>query len=202
MRPFSVITAALLTACFAPALSYADGMPSARPGCHCLRPVRHVVRHARYRVRHARPMVAVAPPPLPEQPYNPLLPSTWDSDYDRAMVLHYRSPPVAGLYYQEPGFAATPDVAGIQPYRVPANGTVYQYDGMVGEYVQLSQWDAARALPPGPPPAAAAPPTPPSEARPTAMPVSLSPSGNAPVAPAPGSAGPAAPPPFPPTFPR
>jgi hypothetical protein len=153
MRPFNLIAAALLLACAAPAVGQADGMP-ASPGCHCLRPVHHVVRHVRYRrVRHVRRVrVVAAPVYAPPVYYNPLLPRTWDTDYDRAMVLHYRSPPVSGLYKPDPGYAPTPDVAGVQPYRLPANGTVYQFDGLIGQYVQLARWDAVRALPPAPPP--------------------------------------------------
>ena len=98
MRPFSAIIAALLLACAAPAAGYADGMPpAAAPGCHCPRPVRHVVRHARYHRHWRAPIVVAARPYAPPFYYNPLLASTWDTDYDRAMVLHYRSPPVSGI---------------------------------------------------------------------------------------------------------
>lgn len=165
MRLFRAVIAATLMAGLAPAAAWADGMPPA-PGCHCLRPVRHHVRHKRHYVRHVRRAVRVAVAPLPPAPvsyYNPLLPSTWNSDYDRAMALHFRSPPVNGIYYPDPGYAATPPVAGVMPYKIRAYGTVYQYDGMAGGYVALAQADAVRALPPPPPPLpppAAPPPVP------------------------------------------
>jgi hypothetical protein len=102
--------------------------------------------HAAHR-RHWVP-VAVAPPP----PYDPPIPSPWNTAYDRAMTLHFRSPAVSGSYLLEPGFPPTPPVVGIQHYRVPAGPVVYQYDGVTGEYIQLAQRDAQLAFPPVPPP--------------------------------------------------
>jgi len=154
MRPFPAITVvACLIAVALPATARADGMPPKEPGCHCPRPVRHVVRRMRRPIRRIAPAL-VAMTPAPAVYYNPLLANPWDSD--RAMVLHYRSPPVAGIYYPDPGYTATPDVAGVQFYKLAANGAVYQFDGLVGQYVALAAADAARALPPAPP----APPPP------------------------------------------
>lgn len=114
---------------------------------------RRVTRHARY-VRRRLP-----PPPLVAEfdagaYYNPGLPGTLDPAYDRAMVLHYRSPEVTDFDRDEPGFPPTPPVRGLWPYRVQSWGGVYDYDGMVGQYVRLAAPDAARV-------AAAAVPLPP-----------------------------------------
>ena len=152
MRPFSAMTAAFLFACAVPLPGRADGPPApaaasaqrAAPDCKCpqARPRRHVRHHVGQR-RHRVPVpVAVAPP------YDPPIPSPWDSAYDRAMVLHFRSPAVSGYYRFEPGYPPTPPVFGIQHYRVPAGPVVFQYDGVTGEYIQLAQSDAQRAFPP------------------------------------------------------
>jgi hypothetical protein len=95
-------------------------------------------------------MFAVAPLP----PYNPLLPVTTDPAYDRAMVLHYRSPAVSGVYIADPGFPPTPPVNGVYPYRVQSGPVVYEFDGMANGYVALSQYDSRRvgAVPPMPAP--------------------------------------------------
>jgi hypothetical protein len=75
---------------------------------------------------------------LPPAYYNPGLPSPYDTAYDRAMVLHFRGPIVSGHYNPEPGYAQTPPVAGIQRYRLQPGINVLQYDGLIGEYVQLA----------------------------------------------------------------
>ncbi|HLY46827.1 MAG TPA: hypothetical protein VKQ73_14690 [Stellaceae bacterium] len=162
MRLLSAIIAGGVIAFALPATSHADGMPptAAKPApvanCPCLRPHR-VVHHWRHVAR--RP-IGVPPPYWPAN-YNPLLPSPLDSAYDRAMTLHFRSPPVSGEYPADPGYAPLPPVAGVAAYRVPAYAGVYQYDGLTGEYVRLAQWDAQRTgmlpPPPPPPPPAAAP---------------------------------------------
>jgi hypothetical protein len=166
MRPFCAMTAAFLFACAVPATSRADGPPAtasavaqpAAPGCNCPRVQRHhawrahrYVRHYARHWRHQWPTpVALGPPVI----YDPPIPSPWDSAYDRAMVLHLRSPDVSGIYVAEPGFPPTPPVRGIQHYRVQAGGAVFQYDAMAGGYIQLAQRDAQRAFPtaPGPVP--------------------------------------------------
>jgi hypothetical protein len=90
------------------------------------------------------------PAPFVPVYYNPLLPSPYDTAYDRAIVLHFRSPPVSGLYRPEPGYPSTPPVLGVHYYRVQPGPVVLQYDGMVGQYVQLAQHDPAQvhAVPP------------------------------------------------------
>ncbi len=168
MRSLSAIIAAFLIVCALPATSRADGMPPqaavAKPSaaaCDCLR--RHrVVRHVRYRVRHVRRRIPLGPPP-PYWPatYNPLLPSPWDSAYDRAMTLHFSSPPVSGEYLADPGYPPLPPVAGVAAYRIQANGGVYQYDGLTGQYVRLAQTDAQRTGLLAPPVAPAPAPPPP-----------------------------------------
>src|SRR4029077_1747695 len=108
--------------------------------------------HARRRVHP----VPVAFAPLP--PYDPPIPAVWDTAYDRAMTLHFRSPEVSGTWVDEPGFPHTPAVHGIQAYRVQVGGAVMQYDGLLGDYVPLAQADARRAFPPGAPVPVAPPP--------------------------------------------
>ena len=97
-------------------------------------------------VRHYRSgpdkAIAVAP-----DTYNPRLPSPFDTAYDRAMTLHFRSLAVTGTYRAERGWPPTPPIHGLYPYRVRAWGTVYQYDGMIGQYVALALPDAARVAP-------------------------------------------------------
>jgi hypothetical protein len=166
MRPFSAMTAAFLLACAVPVPGHADGPPAAAsavaqpaaPGCNCPRVQRHhawrahrYVRHYARHWRHQWPApIALGPPVI----YDPPIPSPWDSAYDRAMVLHLRSPDVSGIYVAEPGFPPTPPVRGIQHYRVQAGGAVLQYDELTGQYIQLAQSDAQRAFPtvPGPVP--------------------------------------------------
>jgi hypothetical protein len=104
--------------------------------------------------------VAVAPPI-----YDPPIPSPYDTAYDRAMTLHFRSAEVSGTYTGEPGYPHIPPVASVQPYRGFSGATVLQYDGLTGEYIALAQADARRFLaalgpPIAPPPAGPAPPKP------------------------------------------
>ncbi len=170
MRPLSaigaVLLAVLLIACALPAASRAATAPAAAaapmpaPGCQCpglqhphawRRPHRKVRFHARYRRRWRRTRVA-AIMPAPYRPafaayYNPLLPSPGDSAYNRAMVLHFRNPAVTGIYIDDPGYPATPPVVGIYPYRYQSGATVFQYDGITGQYIALSQYDARRDFP-------------------------------------------------------
>lgn len=103
---------------------------------------RRVSRHVRYiRRRLPPPRVAVFDA---SAYYNPGLPGTLDPAYDRAMVLHYRSPEVSDIDRDEPGYSPTPPVHGLWPYRVRSWGGVYDYDAMVGQYVRLAPPDAAR----------------------------------------------------------
>ena len=110
-------------------------------------------RHAVYRHRHVRlraqlrhwwSATEIASPEPPDY-YNPLLPSPYDTAYDRAMTLHFRSPAVSGSYVAELGWPPIPPVLGILPYRVRDERTVYQYDGLIGVYVVLARSDASRA---------------------------------------------------------
>jgi hypothetical protein len=157
MRLFAAI-AMLFAACALPAIAPAESMPPApaKAGCHCRQVVRHRVWHARHFVRrwHRRPVsVARVPPPVPVY-FNTGIPSTLNPGYDRAMVLLFRSPAVSGIYTDDPGYPVTPVVGGVEPYQYDACCAVFQYDGMTGQYVQLSQYDAARVPPP---PAASVP---------------------------------------------
>ncbi len=168
MRPFSVIAAAILLACAVPAASHAATSAAtpavslpAKPGCPPARPHRVWHRRVWHHVRHWKKptrIVAMAPPPPPPPYYNPLLPSPLDSAYDRGMTLHFRSPPVTGIYTADPGYPPTPPIAGVVAYRVPAYLGVYQYDGLTGNYVRLAGYDAQRTgVPIMAPPAPAAP---------------------------------------------
>ena len=172
MRALTVIGAAFLLASAIPATSQAG--PASRPAgasahaaatCGAPGPEFRRHRHVRIHRRHYRHrrLHAMLPPPPPPPYYNTLIPSPLDTAYDRAMVLHFRSPPVSGAYPLDPGYPLTPPVLGVQPYRFPAHGTVYQYDGLTGQYIALSLYDAARALPPPPPPQPAPPPKPPAK---------------------------------------
>jgi hypothetical protein len=152
MRPFAVITAVLLAASVLPAAARADGRPatSATPLFpHWRATVRHHMRHAmRYRP-HRRWSARVAPAPRVPVYFAGMVPNTLNPGHDRAMVLLLRSPAVSGIYTDDPGYPATPVVAGA-PYQRDTCCGVFQYDGMTGQYIQLSQADAAH-LPPLPP---------------------------------------------------
>jgi hypothetical protein len=109
---------------------------------------RRVHRAHRRVIRHVRHVQRWLPPPpvavFEASLYNPGLPGTLDPAYDRAMVLHYRSPEVSDIDRAEPGYSPTPPVHGLWPYRVRSWGGVYEYDGMAGQYVRLVPPDAAR----------------------------------------------------------
>ncbi len=129
MRAFSAITAALLITFASPVVGHAasteGATPAAKPAapvCHCPqvhhRPVRHVRYHRHHR-RYRRPIpIAMMPPPRVAPYYNAAIPSPEDTAYDRAMVLHLRSPAVSGMYVAEPGYPPTPPVRGVQSYRI------------------------------------------------------------------------------------
>ena len=168
MRAFCAIAAAVVWALLMPTASRADApgpaaASAAAPDCKCPRvhrPHRVVRRHVRHH-RHRRAVAALPYPPplLAPAYYNTGIPSPYDTAYDRAMTLHFRTVFVSGMFDPEPGYPHTPPVRAVQPYRYRAGDTVYQYDGLIGEYVALAQYDGVRALPPPPlPPSAAAPP--------------------------------------------
>src|SRR5437763_6575287 len=158
MQLFTVIGAAALLAGAAAATSHADGSSTVAtgglvvqtpltacdgpgPGYRSGLRRRHSHRfHAHY-VRRLPRIAVVEPPDL----FNSLLPGTLDTAYDRAMTIHFRSPPVTDTYRAEAGWPPTPPVVGLFPYRVRAWGAVYDYDGIVGQYVALAQPDARRA---------------------------------------------------------
>jgi hypothetical protein len=167
MRALSAIAAGVLVGCAAaapsqaanpagPALSSTIACDEPGPGYHpAVRPHRHVV--VRRHVRHHRrwwpaPVVMVPPPPPPLVfQYNAPIPSPWDSAYDRAMTVHYRSPAVTGVWGIEPGLPPTPPVWGT-PYTYAAGAAALQYDAMAGNYVALAQADIHRVPPPPIPP--------------------------------------------------
>ena len=153
MRLVWTIGAALFLTLAAAAASRADGPANpapeaaAKPRCHCppVHHAQHPHRHIRHYVRREwvpAPVVLAAP-----AIYEPGIPSPWNPGYDRGMVLHFRSPDVSGIYYAEPGLPPTPPVAPVQPYRLADGPTVLQYDGLTGEYIQLSEFDAQRLAP-------------------------------------------------------
>lgn len=165
MRAFGAvgaIGAAFLVVWLLPAEGRADGPgpAAAQPGCKCPPVKKRVVKRRVVRHHFAADF---HPPPLPDPPpdwYNPGLPSPYDSAYDRAMMLHFRSPPVTG-YREDAGYPATPPYRAVHYYRVPAGAGIAQYDGLIGEYVLLAQDDPAHhhaaaagamAHPPPPPP--------------------------------------------------
>lgn len=161
MRALIAIAAAFVVACLIPAPSRADapgpGVAAAKPDCKCPRARPHrVVR--KYRRAPSR-MIAALPPPVAPIYYNTGIPSPWDPAYDRAMTLHFRSPFVTGIVDPEPGYPHTPPVRAVSWYRFASGPTVYQYDGITGQYIALSQYDARRVYPviaaaaPAPPPA-------------------------------------------------
>lgn len=162
MRLFRAIRATVLLVSTAAATSYTDSLANAdstgyggisrmrAAACDCPG-YRWGLRQHHYRSVHTRqfrdwPPVAEFAPHEPTSSYNPLLPSTYDTAYDRAMTLHFRSPAVTDTYLAEPGWPPTPPVRGVFAYRVRAWGGVYQYDGLVGQYIALAQSDARRAL--------------------------------------------------------
>jgi hypothetical protein len=92
-------------------------------------------------------MIAAVPPPVMPVYYNTGIPSPWDPAYDRAMTLHFRSPFVTAIVEPEPGYPHTPPVRAVAWYRYGSGSTVYQYDGITGQYIALSQADAWRFYP-------------------------------------------------------
>ena len=152
MRRIAMIGAALLIGYGLPAPAGADGLPpevKAAPGCHC--PLVHRRVHARVR-RYRAPLPPRAVAAIGPDYYNVLIPSTWDTAYDRIVVTHFRSPTVTGFYDPE---APPPSWHGVLPYRIRTGEAVLQYDGLIGRYVPLAQADAAliaAAVPPPPPP--------------------------------------------------
>jgi hypothetical protein len=166
MRTLGAIGAAVLMMCAVPVAGRADGpapvtaSERAAPGCKCPGVQRRAWKPRRV-VRHHRrgpPPLAVAAPSLPPAYYNPGIPSPYDTAYNRAMVLHFRSPPVSGLYQPEPGYPPTPPVVGVQPYRVQTGSVVMQYDGLTGEYIQLAASDPSHEFAASAAPSAGAPP--------------------------------------------
>jgi hypothetical protein len=148
MRALIAIGAAFVMACLVPAPSHADApgprVAAAKPDCKCPRVRPHrVVRHHR---RAPKRMIAMLPP-VAAVYYNNGLPNPWDSAYDRAMTLHFRSPFVTAIVDPEPGYPHTPPVRTAAWYRFGSGPTVYQYDGITGQYIALSQYDAYRVYP-------------------------------------------------------
>jgi len=134
--------ATVLLVCAAATTSHADGLrstdsagggaaPRARIAiCNCPAPVH---RSSGRRYVREYPEWAAVPNVAPPDPYNPYLPGTYDTAYDRAMTLHFRSPAVTDTYVSERGWPPTPPINGLFPYRVRAWGGVYQYDGLIGQ---------------------------------------------------------------------
>ena len=168
MRRLLIFAAAGLIGIAVPAASRADGMPSCPCPPHAKAKVKTVHR-ARHHVRVARAPVIYGLPgayDLHAAPPNPL-----DSAYQPAMVNYltdtvitgYRPGSVAGhvlddagpsvgdVYYHRtnwpPAHMPLPP-PGIDnfPFRTYSGDTVREYDGTIGEYVQLSQRDAAQAI--------------------------------------------------------
>jgi hypothetical protein len=83
-------------------------------------------------------------PPWPA--YNPPIPSTDDSAYDRVMTQYMRAREWRGEYVVEPDYVPWPPVPGLPRFVVAAGGGVFEYDVMANGYVQLPQRDAQRAL--------------------------------------------------------
>jgi hypothetical protein len=170
MRRLLIYGAAFVIGIALSAASYADGLPS----CPCPPQVKAKVKvKTVHRVRHRHiargPVVVALPGPydLHALPPNPL-----DSAYEPAMVAYFRDPSITGyrpgstpayvvddagddvegIYYHRstwPGRrAALPPPPRIDnfPFRRYEGATVRQYDGLIGEYVQLSVPDAAMAI--------------------------------------------------------
>jgi hypothetical protein len=162
MRLFCALRATVLLVCAAVTPGYADGLRTSDSSgsggtlqarvaaCNCpdtaYRP--SVRRHYRPRsyVRQYQEQEWVSAPVAPPEQYNPYLPSTFDTAYDRAMTLHFRSAAVTDTYLSERGWPPTPPIQGVFPYRVRAWGAVYQYDGLIGQYVALARPDAAQVV--------------------------------------------------------
>ena len=155
MRLFAAIAAVALLAGALPIAAHADGTSPIHLKLTVTRHAR-VVHHQRWHSRRVR-RIAVAPQVPIYFAWN--IPATSNPGYDRAMVLLLRSPAVSGIYTDDPGYPATPVVTGVAPYQRDACCAVFQYDSTTGEYIQLSQADAAHAaVPPGDVPIPAPPP--------------------------------------------
>jgi hypothetical protein len=168
MRRLLIFAAAALIGLTVPAASRADGMPSCPCPPHAKAKVKtvHRVRH-RVRVAHA-PVIYGLPGAydLHAAPPNPL-----DSAYQPAMLSYFTDtvitgyppgsaaghvvddagPQVGDVYYHRTGLpfarpALPPSGVDNFPFRIYSGDTVREYDGAIGEYVQLSQRDAAAAI--------------------------------------------------------
>jgi hypothetical protein len=165
MRRLLIFGAAALIGLGLPAASRADGMP---PGqVQVKKKVVHRVHHRRVLARVPAVVGLPGPYDLHAVPPHPL-----DSAYEPAMVSYFRDVSITGY---APGTAAAyqvddagHDVAGIYyhrtswggapvphlpppaidnfPFRQYPGPAVLQYDGLIGEYVQLSSRDAALAM--------------------------------------------------------
>ncbi len=153
MRPFAVIAAILLASSAVPTAASADSRPASTTPLvrHWRAAAHHRVRHAMRHRRSSRWPARVAP--LPQVPvyFAWAIPSPLNPGYDRAMVLLLRSPAVSGIYTDDPGYPTIPVVAGGASYQRQMGCCIFEYDSTTGEYVQLSQADAAQMPPPPPP---------------------------------------------------
>jgi hypothetical protein len=170
MRRLLIYGAAFVIGIALSAASHADGLPSCPCPPHARSKAKVKVVH-RVRHRHiARGPVVVALP----GPYDlhAVPPSPLDSAYEPAMVAYFRDPSITGywpgsapayvvgdagdyvegIYYHRsnwPGYRAAlrpPPRIDNFPFRRYEGATVWQYDGLIGEYVQLSVRDAALAM--------------------------------------------------------
>jgi hypothetical protein len=157
MRLFAAIAAVALLAGALPTGALADGTSPIHLKLSVTRHARIV--HHRWRHGHRRPVYRAAVTPQVPIYFAWNIPATSNPGYDRAMVLLLHSPAVSGIYTDDPGYPATPVVNGVAPYQRDVCCGVFQYDGTTGEYIQLSQADAAHAIrPPGDVPIPAPPP--------------------------------------------
>ena len=183
MRRLLVFGAALVIGFALPAASHADGLPSCPCPPHAKAKVKtaHRVRHRI--VRAHGPVIVALPGPYD---FHRAPPDPLDSAYEPAMVAYFRDVSITGyrpgsaagyvqdeagdhvegVYFHRPNGPPRPLLPppGVDnfPFRSYPNGTVLEYDGLIGEYVQLSHRDAELALqvaqnkplplvPPGPP---------------------------------------------------
>lgn len=170
MRRLVIFAAAALIGLAVPAASRADGMPSCPCPPHAKAPVKvKIVHRVRHRVRVARaPVIYGLPGPYD---LHAVPPSPLDSAYQPAMLNYFTDtvitgyppgsaaghviddagPAVGDVYYHRIGLpfarpALPPPGVDNFPFRTYSGETVKEYDGAIGEYVQLSRRDAALAL--------------------------------------------------------
>jgi hypothetical protein len=77
----------------------------------------------------------------PGRDYNPVIPNTHDSAYDRLLSEHFRNRIASGFHESADSKIIADSKSGFTSYRAVKAGRVLQYDGLLGRYVPLARGD-------------------------------------------------------------